>query len=370
MIRVFEPKLKRNDYISIFKTLYKNNISGSSPTIQEFEKKLANRFDAKYGVALSNGSVALDVALKLLDLNDEDEVIIPSFTIISCLAAVIRSGAKPVFCDVNPISWNMKLEDVKKRITTKTRVVLMVHTYGLVAEAEKIKEFCSSNNIILIEDAAEAHGQTINEKKCGSFGDMATFSFYANKHITTGEGGAILSNNIEYSKKVRQLINLDFNNTLRFQHNNLYWNHRMSGLQAALGISQIDNLDNVITKKIKQGNYYEQLLSNSSDLVSIQPKRFEGVENHYWVFGILLKKEGIRDNLIKNLLDEGVETRPFFWPLHLQNALPQEHFIKGLELKVSENLGRNGLYIPIGEHVSKSDQNKIIDKLIYHIKNS
>jgi perosamine synthetase len=369
MIRVFEPKLNRNDYISIFKTLYKNNISGSSPTVQEFEKKLADKFDSKHAVALSNGSVALDVALNLLDLNEEDEVIIPSFTIISCLSAVIRSGAKPVFCDVDPISWNMTLEDVKNKISNKTRVVLMVHTYGLTAEAHKIKEFCTSNSIILIEDAAEAHGQIIDDKKCGSFGDMSTFSFYANKHITTGEGGAILSNNSEYAKKARQLINLDFNNNLRFQHNNLYWNHRMSGLQAALGISQIDNLDKVITKKIKQGGYYDQLLSNSSDLVSVQPKNFEGVQNHYWVFGILLKKEGIRDKMIKNLLIEGVETRPFFWPLHLQKALPQKFVIKGLELKVSENLGRNGLYIPIGEHVSKSDQNKIIEKLFYQIKN-
>ena len=368
MIRVFEPKLNLGDYFSVLSTLYKNNISGSSPIVSQFEQKLSNEFDRDEAIALSNGSVALDIAFEILNLQEDDEVIVPAFTIISCLAAIVRSGARPVFCDVDPVSWNMRIDDVESKFTPQTKAVLMVHTYGLASDAVEIRDFCSDKNIYLIEDAAEAHGQIINKEKCGSFGDISTFSFYANKHITTGEGGAILSDNSEFIKKGRQLINLDFNNTERFKHNNLYWNHRISGLQAALGISQINGLEKVIKKKINQGRIYEKLLEDYKDIISIQPSTFKGVDNHYWVFGILLKKEGIRDKLIKELLNEGIETRPFFWPLHLQNALPKKFFQKDLKLESSENLGRNGLYIPIGNHISEADQRRIIKVLLNKIK--
>ncbi len=367
MIRVFEPKLFLRDYFSVLNTLYKNNISGSSPIVSEFERKLSYRFDKNEAIALSNGSVALDIAFEILNLEEDDEVILPAFTIISCLAAIVRSGAKPVFCDVDPVSWNMRLEDISSKITTKTKAVLMVHTYGLGAEAQEIRDFCSDKNLYLIEDAAEAHGQIINNKKCGSFGDISTFSFYANKHITTGEGGAILSDNPEFIKKGRQLINLDFNNNERFKHNNLYWNQRISGLQAALGISQIEGLENVIKKKIKQGEIYRKLLKEYEEILSTQPAIYQGIQNHYWVFGILLKNDGVRDKLIKELYSEGIETRPFFWPLHLQNALPKRFVQKDLKLEVSENLGRNGLYIPIGDHISVSDQERIIKVLLNKI---
>ncbi len=368
MIRVFEPKLNLRDYFSVLSTLYKNNISGSSPIVSQFEKKLSNEFNRDEAIALSNGSVALDIAFQILNLKKDDEVIVPAFTIISCLAAIIRSGASPVFCDVDPLSWNMRIEDVESKVTPQTKAVLMVHTYGLGAEAQEIRDFCSDKNLYLIEDAAESHGQIINKQKCGTFGDISTFSFYANKHITTGEGGAILSDNPEFIKKGRQLINLDFNNIERFKHNNLYWNHRISGLQAALGMSQINGLEKVIKKKINQGRIYEKLLENYKDIISIQPSNFQGIDNHYWVFGILLKEEGIRDRVIKELLDDGIETRPFFWPLHLQSALPKRFVQKDLKLEVSENLGRNGLYIPIGSHISESDQRRIIKVLLNKIK--
>ena len=180
MIPVFEPSISLSDKITVLKTLNKKNISGNSPTVKEFENKFSKHFSKKYGIALSNGSAALDVALNCLDLEQEDEVILPSFTIISCLSAVMRSGAKPVFCDVDPESWNMNLENVKKVFSNKTKAILMVHTYGLTAEARKIKEFCEANNILLIEDSAEAHCQSSSEQLCGTFGSIATLIFYAN----------------------------------------------------------------------------------------------------------------------------------------------------------------------------------------------
>ena len=172
MIQVFEPKLTKKDRKAVLSAVKNNFISGTSPLINEFEYKLAERFDRKYAVALSNGTVALEMSLRILNLKEEDEVVLPSFTIISCLSAVLRAGAKPVFCDVSLDSWNMTLDDVKAVVTNKTKAVLMVHTYGLTAEASEIEKFCKQNNIYLIEDSAEAHGQIYKDKKCGSFGDF------------------------------------------------------------------------------------------------------------------------------------------------------------------------------------------------------
>ncbi len=367
MLRVFEPKLNFRDYISVFRTLYKNNISGTSPVVEQFEKYLAQTFEMNEAVSLSNGSVALEMAFRSLNLEEGDEVIVPSFTIISCLSAIIRVGATPIFCDVNEISWNMTLENVTNKYTKKTKAILMVHTYGLAAEAEKIRNFCDSNNLILIEDTAEAHGQVVSGKKCGSFGDISTLSFYANKHITTGEGGAVLSNNTEYIGRLRQLINLDFRSEERFKHQNFYWNQRLGGLQAALGISQIEGLPKVINQKIIQGKIYNNIFREHGEKVIFHPEEHNGVKNHYWVYGILLKKDNIRDQLMKNLFDIGIETRPFFWPLHKQDAFLNLNLQHADNLPVAENLGKNGLYIPIGNHIQKKDQVFIANKLIEFI---
>jgi len=361
MIRVFEPSLSWNDKYSVFKSLMKNNISGQSPIVNTFEEKCADYFDRSYAISVSNGSVSLDIALQSLSLKPNDEVIVPSFTIISCLSAIIRSGAKPIFCDVDPNSWNMRLKDVEEVFTKNTRAVLMVHTYGLVAEATKISNFCKENNLILIEDAAEAHGQVENNKKCGSFGLISTFSFYANKHITTGEGGMVLTNSEEYRKTLKQMRNLDFTPEKRFQHDNFYWNYRLGGLQAALGISQLNNIEKNIQFKINQGSYYLELFEELRDYIQLPMIESGGTKNHFWVFGLVLKKNIDRDKLQKQLLNKGIETRSFFWPLHLQKAL---NLTKKLQnLNTSELIGKNGLYIPMGKHVKKSDQQMIVDEI-------
>ena len=296
-----------------------------------------------------------------LNLKANDEVIVPSFTIISCLAAIVRSGAKPVFCDVDKNSWNMRLEDVESVYTSKTKAVLLVHTYGLAAEASKISQFCQEKNLILIEDAAEAHGQSENGKKCGSFGKLSTFSFYANKHITTGEGGMILTDSDEDCSKLKKMRDLDFNNQKRFQHENFYWNYRLGGIQASLGLSQINSLEKTIQFKINQGNHYLNLFSDIEEKIQLPLKEHNGTQNHFWVFGIVLNKKYSRADLVKYLIEKGVETRPFFWPLHLQKALNAN--LDKLDLKTSEMLGRNGLYIPTGKHISKRNQYMIVDEI-------
>jgi len=364
MIRVFEPRLSFQNKLDVFLTLNKNQISGTSKPVSEFEETSKKYFDRDYGVALSNGSVALEVALKLLNLKENDEVIMPSFTIISCLAAVIRAGATPVFCDVDKRSWNMSLSDIKKVKSKNTKAVIMVHTYGLAANAIEISEFCKNNNIYLIEDAAEAHGQIIGGQKCGSFGDISVMSFYANKHITSGEGGMLLTNSKDYYEKALSIRNLGFNPDERFKHENLYWNYRMSGIQASLGTSQFKNLNKTISQKTKQGRYYLELFSELQNDIQLPLLKNDVTVNHFWVFGIILKQDNIRDSVTKKLTKAGIETRPFFWPLHMQPLLQKYNYeINSDIIQNSKYLGLNGFYIPIGPHVSKKDQRFIFEEI-------
>tara|TARA_B110000003_G_C16619924_1_gene522749 strand:- start:601 stop:1719 length:1119 start_codon:yes stop_codon:yes gene_type:complete len=368
MIQVFQPNISLKDKISVLKSLSMNQISGTSPVVKEFEEKIAKDFDRKFGIAVSSGSSALDVALSVLDLKEGDEVILPSFTIISCLAAVIRSEATPIFCDVDNKTWNMNVDDVKTRITTKTRAIIMVHTYGLTSPAKDILDICKAKNIILIEDAAEAHGQIVDSQRCGSFGQISTLSFYANKHITTGEGGMVLTNDINIYNKSLRIRNLDFGKP-RFIHKNLFWNYRMSSIQAALGISQLKDLNKTINKKIAQGTFYLELLKDYQHYLDLPLKNNGDVKNNFWVFGLVLKFENSRDQIIEDLLKKGIETRPFFWPLHLQPALPKK-FVNNNTYPVSEWLGRNGLYLPIGSHINKNTQKLIVKTLIDSIEKS
>lgn len=366
MINVFSPNIRLSDIISVSKNLFKTYISGTSPVVKEFEKNFAKYIGKKYAVSVSNGSVALDLALQSLNLEEGDEVIIPSFTIISCLSAVMRTPAKPVFCDVDEYSWNTNLEHIEKIITSKTKAIILVHTYGLAAEVHKIKELCNKKDIFLIEDSAEAHGQSINGKMCGSFGDISTFSFYANKHVTTGEGGIILTDSKVFYDTLIQMRNLDFDNSKRFIHNNLYWNYRLSGLQASLGISQLKKITLTIKQKINQAKIYNELLSSFEEIIQLPLENNKFSTNHYWVYGIVLKNKNIRNDLIAYLSSKGIETRPFFYPLHLQPALGGKY--QNSKCKVSEDLGENGLYLPLGSRINKKKQKFIVENLLNGIR--
>jgi len=359
MINVFKPSLSISDRLSVINALIKNEISGTSIQTKKFEDQLCKTFNRKYAVAVSNGSVALDVSFQLLRLKKGDEVILPAFTIISCLSAVIRSGATPIFCDVDENTWNMTLDNVVDLWTENTKAVLIVHTYGLTADAVNIIEFCKQKNIKIIEDTAEAHGQKIEGQVCGSFGDISTLSFYANKHVTTGEGGAILTDSLEYYNSAKQLINLDFNSQNRFVHENLYWNYRLGGLQSALGISQLKKINKAIKFKIKQGKNYIDLFKKYNLNVQLPKLSNQNIQNHFWVFGIILKENINRELIINNLAEKGIETRPFFHPLHLQPAI-KEMNLKSKPLPVSEKIGKQGFYIPIGRHVKPKRQKNIV----------
>ena len=367
MIRVFEPWISFSNIVEVNKALFKNQISGSSIYVKKFEDEFKKFIGMEHSVAVSNGSDALDLSFQALNLTKDDEVILPSFSIISCLSSIIRSGAKPVFADVSIETSNITLDEIKRVRTKNTKAVLVVHTYGLPADIDQIKDYCTQNSLTLIEDTAEAHGMMFEGKYCGSFGDISTFSFYANKHITSGEGGMIMTNSKKIFQTLQQMRNLDFNNERRFVHNKFYWNSRLSGLQAALAYSQIKNISKVIYKKQQQAAIYDSLLSQIKE-ISIPIKSYKGTENNYWVYGIVLKTPNLRDKLIEHLYNNGVESRPFFWPLHLQPAYLNSNNAENIELINSEYLGKNGLYLPMGAHINKKIQKKIVNILEKNIE--
>jgi len=367
MISVFEPWISFSNIVEVNKALFKNQISGSSIYVKKFEDEFKKFIGMEHSVAVSNGSDALDLSFQALNLTKDDEVILPSFSIISCLSSIIRSGAKPVFADVSIETSNITLDEIKRVRTKNTKAVLVVHTYGLPADIDQIKDYCTENSLTLIEDTAEAHGMMFEGKYCGSFGDISTFSFYANKHITSGEGGMIMTNSKKIFQTLQQMRNLDFNNERRFVHNKFYWNSRLSGLQAALAYSQIKNISKVIYKKQQQAAIYDSLLSQIKE-ISIPIKSYRGTENNYWVYGIVLKTPNLRDKLIENLYNNGVESRPFFWPLHLQPAYLNSNNAENIELINSEYLGKNGLYLPMGAHINKKIQKKIVNILEKNIE--
>ena len=355
MIRVFEPQVTTKDKISVLKSLFQKNISGTSPIVKEFEEMTANKFNRKYSVSVSNGSVALDIALQSLNLKEGEEVILPSHTIISCLSAVVRTKATPIFCDVDDQTWNMTLSEVKKHVTKNTKAILMVHIFGLPSEAKQIDKFCKENGIYLIEDAAEAHGQQQMGKLCGSFGDISTFSFYANKHVTTGEGGMILTNDSKIYEKCKSLKNLCFGkNDRRFLNSDVGWNYRFTNIQASLGLSQLNRLKSIVNKKIFVGKTYYKYLKNNKNIYFPEPKK-NNLENIYWVNGLLILNGAKKDakKLAEELKKHKIETRPFFWPMHKQPILKKKiSSNKNDKFPFSNILSKYGIYLPSSINLS------------------
>ena len=245
-IPVNEPLLKGNEKKYVLKSLKDGFVSSSGPLVKKFEKKFARRLKKKYAISVSNGTAAIQLAFESLNLKKGDEVILPTFTIISCILPVVRSKVTPILVDSDPITWNMKIQDVVKKITKKTKLIIVPHIYGLPVDMDPLLKIVKKKKIKIIEDTAEVLGLKYKNKECGTFGDISTFSFYANKHITTGEGGMILTDNKEIADKCKSLRNICFNEERRFLHYELGWNYRFTNIQAAIGLAQLEKLNSFI----------------------------------------------------------------------------------------------------------------------------
>ena len=357
MIPVNIPLITQQDRDAVNQALVDGWISGDGPVIQEFESVVASQVGRKHGVAVSNGSDAIELALRVLDLKPGDEVILPSFTIISCLAPILRAGLVPVFIDADSETWNMRTDQLESALSDKTRAILVVHIYGIATDMSQVMSFAEDNGLKVIEDSAEAHGVFFRDKPCGSFGDVSTFSFYANKNVTTGEGGMVLTDDAKLAEKLRYFRNLTFLDSRRFVHEDLGWNMRLSSLQAALGTSQAKRVAETIDRRRAIADRYRDALQGIDGL-RFQADEFQGNRNGYWVFGVLLDshlKFSNAEAAMAALAAAGVGTRPFFYPLHKQPLITQyQHRTIG-EYPVAEALGENGFYLPNGLGMSESD---------------
>jgi len=323
-------------------------ISSEGPFIKKFEENLAAKVDRSFGIAVCNGSVAIDVAIAAMNIGSGDEVIMPTFTIISCAAAIIRAGAKPVLIDSDEATWNMNVSLIESKITPRTKAIMIVHIYGLPVDVKPVLELCERYKLVLIEDAAEAHGQTYYGKPCGSFGEISTFSFYPNKHITTGEGGMFMTDRHDLAARCRLLRNLCFTPEKRFVHEELGFNFRMTNLQAALGVAQLEKLDNTVIRKREIGLRYHQNLK-SQDYFQLPVQETAFAKNIYWVFGLVILNSRVEgEEMIKKLAEAGIGSRPFFWCMHEQPIFKKMGLFSGEMYPVAERLARKGFYLPSG----------------------
>ncbi|MDA9769010.1 DegT/DnrJ/EryC1/StrS aminotransferase family protein [Candidatus Pelagibacter sp.] len=353
------PFISKRNILAVNRTLKSGWISSNGPEINKFENEFSKLVDRKYSTTVSNGTAALEIAIKALGIKKGDEVLIPNFTIISNALAVIRQQAKPVLIDCNMENWNIKIEDIQKKITKKTKAIIITHIYSFPNDMEKILKICKKNKILIIEDAAEVLGLKYKNKKCGSFGDISTFSFYANKQITTGEGGMISVNSKSLHQKCQSLKNLCFGKVDRFNHDDIGWNYRMTNMQAALGLSQLENIKKIVKKKMLIGKiYYDNLKFNKN--IKILPPSNAYSKNIYWVVGILIKNKKIKASILaKKLLKMGIQTRPFFWPMHEQSIFKKMKLFKKEKFPNSTYLSRYGLYLPSYFYLKEKEIMKI-----------
>lgn len=363
MVPVNTPLLNGNERKYLNECIDTGWISSEGPFVKRFEDEMCSYMGRKYATSCTSGTAALDIAVSALNLQKDDEVIMPSFTIISCAQALVKQGVKPVLVDSDLKTFNMKVEDIESKVSSKTKAIMIVHIFGLTVDVDPILELAKKYNLKIIEDAAQMLGQEYKGKKCGSFGDISIFSFYPNKQITTGEGGMVLCDDKELDKRAKSLRNLCFGED-RFIHGELGYNYRMTNMQAALGVAQLEQIDKIVEKKRWIGNTYNELLKNI-DVISLPIVKTEYCENIYWVYAITLKDDypKIAKEVMKELSEYKIGTRPFFYPMHKQPVFNNMRLFLDDELPKSEKLYEKGFYIPSGLALTKGQMIEVSEAL-------
>ena len=370
MISVNEPLLghKESEYVS--ECMRTGWVSSAGRFIDAFENNWADYCGKRFGIAVSNGTTALQVAAACLGLQPGDEVILPTFTIISCALAVISSGGKPVLVDSDPRTWCIDTSKIEEKITPRTRAIMPVHIYGHPVDMDPVLELAQKYGLSIIEDAAEVHGAKYLSgrhsgrpewKRCGSFGTLSCFSFYANKLITTGEGGMVLTDDPALAEKSRSLRNLCFQPQRRFYHEELGFNFRLTNLQAAMGLAQVERIEEIIERKRWMGREYTVRLAHIDGLQL--PVEESWAQNVYWMYGIVLGKDTGMDAAVfaQKLRDRGIETRPFFLGMHEQPVFHERGLFLHERYPVAENIARQGLYLPSGLALTEKQLSQVCD---------
>ncbi len=341
-------------------------ISSEGPFVKRFEEEVASYVNRDYATACSNGSAALDIAVGALELKEGDEVIMPSFTIISCAQSLVTHGVKPVLIDSDYYTFNMQVEDIEAKINSNTKAIMIVHIYGLSVDVDPVLTLAKKYNLKVIEDAAEVLGQEYKGKKCGSFGDISIFSFYPNKHITSGEGGMVLTDNKYLDNRAKSLRNLCFTPD-RFIHEEIGYNYRMTNMQAALGVAQLEQINDMVIKKRWIGDMYKDLL-NDIGCLNLPVTKTEHCENIYWVYAVTLKDDYKKTakEVIQELGEFKIGTRPFFYPMHKQPVFKKMGLFLDDDLPNSKKLYERGFYIPSGLALTEN-QLKEVSRVMHEV---
>ncbi|MBF0117646.1 MAG: DegT/DnrJ/EryC1/StrS family aminotransferase [Desulfobacterales bacterium] len=367
-IPVNEPILKQKELEYVTECISSGWISSAGHFIEDFEREWASYCGMKYGLAMSNGTVALQAAIGCLGLKPGDHVLIPSFTIISCALAVIYNGGIPVLIDCDPDTWCIDVKQLENKIEDiikdgKLKAIMPVHIYGHPVDMDPILAISKKYGLIVIEDAAEAHGaeyllgrntEKPTWRRCGGMAHLSAFSFYANKLITTGEGGMVLTNDPFYAERLLSLRNLCFNKKRRFHHEELGYNFRMTNIQAAIGLAQVERIEEIVAKKRYIGQYYRERLK---EIPCIKlPVEREWAKQVYWMYGIVLDENvNMNANEFAEILKKhNIETRPFFLGIHEQPVFHKMGLFTGEHLPVTERIARKGLYLPSGLTLNES----------------
>ncbi len=357
-IPVAEPDIGEDELKNVVEAVKSGWVSSKGPFIEEFEKGFSGYIGVKYGIATSNGTAALHLALMALEIKHEDEVIIPALTFASVANVVLYTGARPVFVDSHPEYWCINSSKLEEKINKRTKAIIPVHLYGNPCNMDSIMKIAKDYDLYVIEDCAEAHGAEYKGKKVGTFGDIVCFSFYGNKIITTGEGGMCLTNNEDLAQKMKVLRDHGMDVKQRYWHEVVGFNYRMTNLQAALGVAQLEKIDSFIERKRKIAKIYGSFLKNVQGVV-LHPE-MPWAKNVYWLYSILVddKSYGIdRDELIGKLAKNGVETRRFFYPIHIMP--PYKKYAADCQFPVTEKLSLRGINLPSSVKLAEEEIYKV-----------
>lgn len=353
MIPVSKPIFAKNAKKYLLECINSGWVSSSGPYVGGFEQKFAQYLGMKYAITATSGTAALHLALTSLEIGKGDEVIVPSFTMIAPVFAILYTGAKPVLADSGLQTWNIDVSQIEKKITKKTKAIIAVHTYGHPVNMDPLIAIAKKHGLFIIEDAAEALGAEYKNKKTGTLGDISCFSFYANKTITTGEGGMVVTNNKSLHKRLLLLKDMAHSRKKRFLHSEIGFTYRMTNMQAALGLAQLEQIEKFVKQKRFIAKFYNQYLSKISYLTL--PLEKPWAKSIYWMYGILVNRKSpiSKDTLTKKLFDKGIDTRDFFIPMHHQPALKKLGLFKKEHYPVADHLSKLGFYLPSGPDISQ-----------------
>ncbi len=354
-IPVYEPILGGNEKKYVLDCIETNWISSLGKYVGEFEKRFSSYCGSKYGVSVSNGTVALQLALAALGIGKGDEVIVPDLTFVATANAVVYTGAKPVLVDSDIETWNIDPSKIEEKINKRTKAIIPVHLYGHPCNMDPIMDIAKDHGLSVIEDAAEAHGAEYKGKKVGSFGRIACFSFYGNKVITTGEGGMCITDDEGLAKEISLLKDHGMSAEKRYWHPKIGFNFRMTNIQAAIGLAQLEQIEKFIEIKVKNARLYNSLLKDVEGIML--PPEMPWAKSVYWMYSVLVQDSyGKRDELMARLKEKKIDSRPFFYPLH---QLPMYKSEK--PFPVSDELSARGINLPSSASLSKDDVERICE---------